>query len=92
MSITFCVEAHSKPRTTHSPPRTRPTLNVHNTGGWLVLLSLGINPDHYGEIDAADLLARIDAIPDEGSINDRLARLRDVAVAAHRLDRQVVWG
>ena len=91
MSITFCIEAHSDTEDDALDSENAPTLNVHNNGGWLVLLSLGIEPNHYGEIDAADLLARIDAIPD-GFINDRLARLREVAVAAHRLHRLVVWG
>jgi hypothetical protein len=100
MSITFCVEAHSEAEDDALASENAPTLNVHNTGGWALLAVLGIEPDHYGTIDSAELLARIDAAP-VGPIPEhpgldyvvaRLPRLRDVAVAAHRLGRQVVWG
>jgi meromycolic acid enoyl-[acyl-carrier-protein] reductase len=63
MSITFCVEAHSEAEDDALASENAPTLNVHNTGGWTLLAVLGIEPDHYGTIDAADLLARIDAGP-----------------------------
>ena len=100
MSITFCVEAHSEAEDDALASENVPTLNVHNTGGWTLLAVLGIEPDHYGTIDAADLLARIGAAP-VGPIAEhpgldyvlaRLPLLRRVAVAAHRLGRRVVWG
>ena len=100
MSITFCVEAHSEAEDNALASQHAPTLNVHNTGGWSLLAVLGIDLDHYGTIDAADLLARIDAapvgpIPEHPGLDyvvTRLPRLRTVAVAAYRLGRQVVWG
>jgi hypothetical protein len=58
MSITFCVEAHNEAEDDALPSEKAPTLTVHNTGGWTRLAVLGIEPDHYGTIDAADLLAR----------------------------------
>src|SRR5215203_1717642 len=100
MSITFCVEAHNEAEDDALASENAPSLNVHNTGGWTLLAVLGIEPDHYGTIDAADLLARTDAAP-VGPIPEhpgldyvaaRLPLLRDVAVAAARLGRQVVWG
>src|SRR3954468_4362244 len=99
MSITFCVEAHSDAEDNALASQHAPTLNVHNTGGWTLLAVLGIDLDHYGTIDAADLLARFDAapagpIPEQRGLDyvvTRLPRLREVAVAAHRPGRQVVW-
>ena len=101
MSITFCVEAHSEAEEDALASEHAPTLNLHNTGGCTLLAVLGIDLDRYGTIDAADLLARIDTgpvgpIPEHPGLDyvvARLPRLREVAVAAHRLGRQVVvWG
>ena len=100
MSITFCIEAHSPSEDEALRSEDAPELNVHNTGGWTLLAVLGIDLDHCGTIDAADLLARIDAAP-VGPVPEhlgldyvvaRLPRLRDVAVGGQRLGRQVVWG
>ena len=100
MSITFCIAAHSPTEDEALHSEDAPELNVHNTGGWTLLAVLGIELDHYGTIDAADLLTRIDAgpvgpIPEHPGhdyVAARLPRLRQVAVAAQRLSRQVVWG
>ena len=110
MSITFCIESHSEAEDEALESEDAPTLNVHNTGGWTLLAALGITPNHYGEIDAADLLARIDAARERDSVQPpscgfepshtertdyltrNIDRLRDVAVAAGNLGRQVVWG
>lgn len=35
-------------------------LNVHNAGGFSLLDHLGYELDHYGTVDPADLIARID--------------------------------
>ena len=59
MSITFCVEAHSEAEDDALSSENAPILNVHNTGGYTLLATLGIDLDHYGTIDAADLHARI---------------------------------
>ena len=100
MSITFCIEARSPAEDDALRSEHAPELNVHNAGGWTLLAALGIEPDHYGTIDAADLLARIDTAAtdpiaehlDPTTSPTRLPMLRDVAVAADRLGRQVVWG
>ena len=110
MSITFCIEAHSPTDDDALRSEDAPELNVHNSGCWTLLVVLGITPVHYGEIDAADLLARIDAAHERDSVRPpscrfvpshierdhylarNTARLRDVAVAANALGRQVVWG
>ena len=100
MSITFCIEAHSDDRGRRARRENAPTLNVHNTGGWTLLAALGIDPDHYGD-DRRRRPARphrrrpVGPIPEHPGLDyvvARLPRLRDVAVAAHRLGRQVVWG
>ena len=110
MSITFCIEAHSPTEDEALRSEDAPELNVHNSGGFSLLATLGITPDHYGQIDAADLVARIDAAHERDSVRPpscrfvpshierddyvarSSARLRDVAVAAGNLGRQVVWG
>src|SRR5690349_10408579 len=110
MSITFCIEAHSPTEDEALRSEDAPELNVHNSGRFSLFAALGITPDQYGEIDAADLIARIDAARERDSVRpcscgfvpghierddylDRnTARLRDVAVAANALGRQVVWG
>ena len=100
MSITFCIESRSPADDEALHSEHAPELNVHNAGGWALLTALGIEPDHYGTIAAADLLTRIntagtgpDVWPlDADYITTRLPLLRDIAVAADRLGRQVVWG
>lgn len=72
-----------------------PELNVHNTGGFNLLAVVGLEPDRYGTLDATDFIARIGSVTPAVSddyLAARLPVLRTVALAAHRLGRQVVWG
>jgi hypothetical protein len=100
VSITFCIEALSPAEDEALHSEHAPELNVHNAGGWTLLAALGIEPDHYGTITPGDLLDRIDSataapIPENLSVDyvaARLPLLRDIATAAGRLGRQVVWG
>src|SRR5687767_1298759 len=61
MSITFCIEAHSPTEDEALHSEDAPELNVHNSAGYTPLAAAGITPDQSGEIDPADLTARIDA-------------------------------
>lgn len=95
MSITFCIESHNTPEDRALRSEGAPELNVHNTGGLNLLAVVGLEPDHYGEIDAANLIARIDRaapVVSDHYVAARLPILRTVALAAHRLGRKVVWG
>ena len=94
MSITFCIEAHNEAEDTALISEHAPELNVHIAGGSRLLAALGIEPDHDGTIDAGDLLTRLDArsVSTDGYVTERLPRLREIATAAQRLGRQVVWG
>ena len=93
MSITFCIEAHSPSEDEALHSEHAPELNVHIGGASRLLAALGVVPDHYGTIDANDLLARIAACPDSAKyVTERLTQLSEIAVAADRLGRRVVWG
>lgn len=94
MSITFCIESRSEREERALESEGAPVLNVHNAGGFILLDRLGYELDHYGTVDAADLIARIDAAApvSDDYLAARLPRLRAVAVAARNLDRLVVWG
>lgn len=95
MSITFCIESRSEREDRALESEGAPVLNVHNAGGFSLLDRLGYELDHYGTVDAADLIARIDAAAPtvtDDYLAARLPRLRAVAVAARNLDRLVVWG
>jgi hypothetical protein len=100
MTITFCIQSHNPADDQALRSEDAPELNVHNAGGWTLLAALGIEPDHYGTLDAGDLLDRITAataapVPahlNADYITARLPLLHDIAIAAARLNRQVVWG
>lgn len=65
-------------------------MNVSNTNGWLLLRTLGIEPDYSGNIDAEELLNRIDLV--ERQVVRYFGHLRKVAdVALTEGDGTVTW-
>jgi hypothetical protein len=99
MSITFAIEARTDDEAQALAVEDAPSLNVHHGGGYRLLRTLGIEPDCCGTIDAAELLARIDNGPrhpvadcrETYYVTERLPLLRNIAVAAERVGRRVVW-
>lgn len=65
-------------------------LNVHNAGGFSLLDHLGYELDHYGTVDPADLIARIDdAAP---TISDDYLAARGTAHSIGRYGRCFLYG
>ena len=99
MSITFAIEAQTDAEAQALAVEDAPSLNVHNGGGYRLLRALGIEPDCWGTIDAAELLDRIDHGPrvevgewrDTYYVTEHLPILRNIAAAAARVGRPVVW-